>query len=250
MSNNVISLKEFIEKNSKILGETIEKNLTPVWSPGEKIYEEEIASLLRKPFPVQKELIKGLAKALYKENRRKLFICGEMGTGKTTIALSVIACFPEPLRTLVVCPAHLVEKWLRETKLVIPDVITVDLAVKNAITLLNALKSEGKPQKHEVWVISKERAKLSYSWKPVYITKPKSNYLYCPSCGEELIDKALSKIYTKSMLESKKCKCPNCGEALWQAVPKPRRYSVAEYIKKYLKHSFVIDNSHPKVIYL
>ncbi len=243
-NNNVVSLKEFIEKNSKILGSTIEEHLTPIWQPNENIYEQNIVSLLRKPFPVQKELVKGLSKALYKENRNKLFICGECGTGKTTISLSVVACSPKPLRTLVVCPTHLVEKWLREARLVIPDIVTVDLAVKDAITILNILKNERKPQKHEVWVISKERAKLSYSWKPAYITKPKSDYLYCPKCGSALVE---FRPYTKSMLESRKCKCPHCGEALWQAVPKPRRYSVAEYIKKYLKNKFdmlILDEIH------
>jgi len=245
--SNIVSLKDFIEKNGKILGETIEKYLTPVWKQGEKIYEKEIINLLRNPFPVQKELIKGLAKAMYQENRKKLFICGEMGTGKTTISLSVVACSPTPLRTLVVCPAHLVEKWIREAKLVIPDVTVVDLAVKEAISILQNLKEAKKPEKHEVWVISKERAKLSFSWRPVFITKKNKNLPCCPGCHEELIDKEKGKIYIKNMLSTKKCLCPNCGESLWQAVPKPRRYSVAEYIKKYLKHKFdflILDEIH------
>ncbi|MDI1472106.1 DEAD/DEAH box helicase [Thermodesulfovibrio sp. 1176] len=245
--SNIVSLKDFIEKNGKILGETIEKYLTPVWKQGEKIYEKEIINLLRKPFPVQKELIKGLAKAMYQENRKKLFICGEMGTGKTTISLSVVAYSPTPLRTLVVCPAHLVEKWIREAKLVIPDVTVVDLAVKEAISILQNLKEAKKPEKHEVWVISKERAKLSFSWRPVFITKKNKNLPCCPGCHEELIDKEKGKIYIENMLSTKKCLCPNCGESLWQAVPKPRRYSVAEYIKKYLKHKFdflILDEIH------
>lgn len=168
-------------------------------------------------------------------------------THNTTIALSVVACSPKPLRTLVVCPTHLVEKWIRETKLVIPDVTVVDLAVKEAISILQGLKESKKPEKHEVWVISKERAKLSYSWKPVYITKKDKNVPLCPRCYEELIDKEKGKIYTENILNTKKCLCPNCGESLWQAIPKPRRYSVAEYIKKYLKHRFdflILDEIH------
>lgn len=245
--SNVISLKDFIEQNGKILGETIEKYLTPVWTQGEKFYEKEITSLLRKPFPVQKELIKGLSKAIYQENRKKLFICGEMGTGKTTLALSVVACSPKPLRTLVVCPTHLVEKWIREAKLVIPDVTVVDLAVKEAISVLQNLKEAKKPEKHEIWVISKERAKLSYSWKPVFINKRGKSIPCCPRCHEELIDKEKGKIYTENILNAKKTLCPKCGESLWQAIPKPRRYSVAEYIKKYLKHKFdflILDEIH------
>lgn len=245
--NNVVSLRDFIEQNGKILGETIEKYLTPVWKPNEKIYEREITNLLKKPFSVQKEIIRGLAKALYKEGRRKLFLCGEMGTGKTVIALSVVACSSKPLRTLVVCPGHLVEKWIREAKQIIPDVEVIDLAVKEAITILQNLKKDNKPQKHEIWVISKERAKLSYSWIPVYLKKKNSDYLYCPRCHSKLLYSENARVLTENTLKTKKCFCSHCGEALWQAIPKPRRYSVAEYIKKYLKHKFdflILDEVH------
>lgn len=59
-------------------------------------FEEKITMLLRKPFPVQTELIKGIAKALYKVGRGHLFITGEMGCGKTMIALSTVFMSSSP----------------------------------------------------------------------------------------------------------------------------------------------------------
>lgn len=246
-----VSLGDFIETYGKALGEKIDRELTPIYNPMKadesvKGFENLITTLIRKPFPVQEEVIKGLAKALYIENRRKLFVQGEMGIGKTFISLSVAAMSSKPFRTLVVCPGHLVEKWIRETKDVIPDVKCYDLAVKDVISVLDALRYEKMPlQNHEVWVISKERAKLSHGWRPAFITTKRSGYLLCPDCGEKITGKD-DEIITKTTLKKKRHICASCKNPLWQAV-KPRRYSPAEYIKKYLKYVFdmvILDEIH------
>ncbi len=84
--DNSVTLKDFLERHGARLGEKIEQNLTPVYNPlrpeGVGAYEEKMLPLLRKPFPVQGEVIKGISKALYDLKRRHLFVCGEMGTGK------------------------------------------------------------------------------------------------------------------------------------------------------------------------
>lgn len=242
-----VSLKDFIETHGKTLGEKIEKELTPIYNPmrEDSRYDETIKSLLRKPFPVQEQIIKGLSKALYKENRNNLFVCGEMGTGKTFLGLSVIATSPKPLRSLIVCPGHLVEKWTREAKTTIPGIKTIDLAVNNTISILDALRHERKPRQHEIWVISKDKAKLSYRWAPAYTTSKTSKYPICPSCGKNPMSSD-DEILTINMLTKKPCKC-HCKSPLWQALPKPRRYAPAEFIKKYLKNAFdmtILDEVH------
>ncbi len=246
-----VSLKEFVEKYGKALGEKIERELTPVYNPlRENVelmeYQGRLSKLLRTPFPVQAQVIKGLAKALYQKGRTKLFVCGEMGAGKTFIGLSVIALALKPMRTLVVCPGHLVEKWIREAKMTIPGINVVDLAVKDAITILNALRYERTPlDTHELWVISKERAKLSFGWRPAYVTTRRSKYPKCPDCG--FIPKGKDfEIMSISAIERNRTKC-HCGSPLWQALAKPRRYSPAEFIKKYLKNVFdavILDEVH------
>jgi len=241
-----ITLMEFIERHGKALGEKVERELTPLYNPMEADPATQIATLLRNPFPVQEQVIKGLAKALYHEGRKKLFVCGEMGTGKTFIGLGVIAMAARPMRSLVVCPGHLVEKWIRETKATIPSVRVVDLAVKDVITVLDKLREQkSKLQTHEVWIISKERAKLGYGWRPAYLMNRRSGYPICPDCGD-IPKNGDDEILSVSALKKKRCKC-QCGSPLWQALPRPRRYSPSEFIKKYLKGAFdmvILDEVH------
>ncbi len=236
-TEKVVKLKDFLERHGGRLGERIEQNLTPVYNPlrpeGVEEYGRKMLALLRKPFPVQAEVIKGISKALYKENRRHLFVCGEMGTGKSLVSLATAGNAPL-MRTLVVCPTHLVEKWLREAQSTIPDVNTVDLTVKNVLSVLHAFRHERSlPKTHEVHVISKEKAKLSYPWRPAALTTKRSLLPHCPACGR--IAMKDDEYLTFEEIAKKKVQCRACNNPLWQADRKLRRYAPAEYIKKYLK---------------
>jgi len=236
-----MKLKRFLTEYGPQLAGKISNLLAPIYDPvsppeGNDEFDEKIKGLLRQPFPVQAEIVKGLATALYREGKHRLFVCGEMGTGKTTIALSVAAISPAPQRTLVVCPTHLVEKWIREAKLVIPGVTVVDLAVKNAISVLNDFKHmRKKPETHEIYVISKERAKLGYGWRPAAFARGANKAPHCPSCGERAM--AGDNYLTWDAMARKKCHC-GCGERLWQADGKLKRHAPAEFIKKRLKGFF------------
>lgn len=103
-----MQLKDFLEKYGSQLAATVERNLTPVYNPlephGVGEFEQKLPVLLRKPYPVQAEIIKTISKALYKKQRENLFMVRECGCGKTAVALSVVAMSSAPLRTLVVCP--------------------------------------------------------------------------------------------------------------------------------------------------
>lgn len=246
-----MELREFLAKFGSQLGEKTLKNLSVVYDPlsADSVslteeFDRRIRNLLRRPFPVQEEIIKGIAVGLYRKGRERLFVCGEMGTGKTTIALSAAAVSPKPLRTLVVCPTHLVEKWIREAKQVIPGVHTCDLAVRNAVSVLETFrKARGHPSVHEVYVISKERAKLGYGWRPAVLLKRGNPH--CPECDT----RAMTDDYylTLGQLEKKKYKCSSCNGPLWQADGKLRRFAPAVFIKKYLKGFFdlvVLDEVH------
>jgi SNF2 family DNA or RNA helicase len=256
-----LNLREFLERHGSVLAQRIEQNMTPVYNPlrpeGAEWVDRKIGSLLRRPFPVQAEIIKALSKALYRAGRERLFVSGEMGSGKTTIALSTIAMADRPLRVLVLCPTHLVEKWIRESKETIPNVKVVDLAVKGAIGILDSLRHEKnqRPETTEVFIISKERCKLSYGWraaampgKLLRVGKDKferSPIPRCPRCGKPVMEQ--DKYLSWGVLEKRKCHCDSCGEVLWQADNRLRRYAPAEFIKKYLKGYFdlvVVDEVH------
>jgi SNF2 family DNA or RNA helicase len=236
-----MQLVEFLDKYGGQISATIEKNLTPIYNPlrpeGVEEYEAKISSLVRKPFPVQGEIIKGVSKALYKGNRRNLFGVGEMGVGKTFLGLALVNNSVKPQRVLVVCPTHLVEKWIRETKNTIPNVKVIDLTVKNVISILDALRHEReKPKNHEIYVISKEKAKLGYGWRPAAIEKKGSALPHCPDCFNTVINKD-DEYVTWADIEKKRYFC-KCGAALWQASSDLKRFPPAEYIKRYLKGFF------------
>jgi SNF2 family DNA or RNA helicase len=237
MEENTVKLKDFLERHGARLGEKIEQNLTPVYNPlhpeGVEEYGQKMLTLLRKPFPVQAEVIKGISKALYRQGRHHLFVCGEMGTGKSLISLATVGNVPT-MRALVVCPPHLVEKWIREAQSTIPGVHAVDLTVKNVISVLHAFRHERNALKtHEVHVISKEKAKLSYAWRPAAVTTKRSLLPHCPHCGQ--IAMKDDEYLTFEEIGKRKTQCRACGNPLWQADRSLRRFAPAEYIKKYLK---------------
>jgi SNF2 family DNA or RNA helicase len=234
-----MELRKFIEKHGARLASKIEENLTYVYNPlkpeGVEEFERRIPGLVRKPYPVQAEIIKGLSKALYRDGRKHLFLAGEMGTGKTLSALSTVFMSEKPLRVLVVCPTHLVEKWMREARQTIPGVDVINLSVRNVISILDGLRRiRHGPSTHEIYVISKERAKLSYGWKPSANYHSWSKFPYCPRCGKVPQGKG-EDLLTQADLGRKRCFCNHCGEALWQAAPLLKRFSPSEYIKKYLR---------------
>jgi len=241
-----MELRKFVEKYGAQLSSRIEENMSYVYNPlkpeGVGEYDQKIPALMRTPYPVQGEVIKGISKALYKEGRNHLFLVGEMGTGKTFISLSSIFLSARPVRVLVVCPGHLVEKWMRETRETIPDVKVTNLSVKNVISVLDGFRAvRQRPSTHEIYVISKERAKLSYGWRPAANYPAKggtSKFPHCPRCGKVSRDKN-ENILTSEYLKKKRYFC-ECGEALWQADPKLRRFSSSEYVKRYLKNFFDI----------
>lgn len=252
-----MELKQFLEKYGERLVSRVEDMLSYVYNPlkpeGVESFEPKFPFLLRKPYPVQGEIIRAVSKALYKENLGHLFICGEMGTGKTMIALSAIFMSPVPQRALVVCPTHLVEKWIRETRMTIPEVKVINLSVRNVISILDGLrKVKEKPQTHEVYVISKERLKLGYGWRPaaLKLKSRRSSFPICPGCGD--VARTVKGIEGETVyllwedLRRKKHFC-QCGEALWQADSTLRRYPPSEYIKRYLRDFFdmvVFDEVH------
>ncbi len=95
--------------------------------------EEELAILdrlgkQRKPLPGQAEAgllptqkHAAIAAARAIRSHRTANLQGEMGLGKTTIGLAVIELL-DAYPALILCPPHLVPKWIREAEEVIPGV--------------------------------------------------------------------------------------------------------------------------------
>jgi len=191
----------------------------------------DLKQLLRQPKEGQYLPILAGQKALQNDN---LLLIGEMGFGKTMTALSISKILQKPKsRVLVMCPGHLVQKWIREIKITIPHAIIINM---NNPGLSEIDKLKEKPKGREFWIIGKERAKNHFFKKDGYLVR--NNKLYCPKCGNEII-----------VLKKKKMsKCTKCHEVLWQADNRrTKRYAKSEYIKRKFQKPFdlfIADEFH------
>ena len=216
----------------------------PLYRPSE--YEGQIPHLLRTPLGAQDDAIRGAALSL--QSQRGTTVVGEMGTGKTFIgaAAAYMAGFQ---RVLILCPPHLTKKWKREVEQTVP---LARAAIVTSITDLESLRrSVGSGPLFTV--MSRERAKLSYRWKPAveYRWATSRGRLVrdedtgepfrvpcCPVCTVQILDKDGVPL-THKQLNRKKHTCRYCGSPLWQADGSSlRRYPLADYVKHRMKGFF------------
>lgn len=173
-----ISLSSFFNDYGDILNKMIQDVMAPVYDKEnfgdwETKNYRKIHKLIKdssfKELDNQVHAILGLSKGFYQKHLRSLFMVGEMGTGKTFIGAMVSYLMPKTdKRIVVMCPSHLVIKWQREFLRVMPDA---------AVKILKKISdvSTGKPKGTEIWILSKETAKLHYS-KAFFSKKPKNNF--------------------------------------------------------------------------
>ena len=138
------------------------KSYPPLYRPSEN--GRKLPYLLRTPLGAQADAIRGAVLSL--EQHRGTTVVGEMGTGKTFIGAAAdhMASFQ---RILILCPPHLTKKWKREVEETVPFARS---AIVSSITDLERLRlSFGSGPLFAV--MSRERAKLSYRWKPAVIER-------------------------------------------------------------------------------
>ena len=189
---NSISLKDFLEEYGESMAEKVTRELKVIHDPSvEK--EDGISSLLRelkkRPFASQGEIINACYKSLMSGNRAVYTVC-EMGTGKTLMAIAtayVLHKFNGLKRVLVICPPHLVLKWIQEIKDSLTGIRAYNLNGKDVIRQLEIMRKGPAPARLEFFVIGRERAKTGFLWRPAVVTRRKK--LFCPKCGQELLDR-------------------------------------------------------------
>lgn len=249
---DVLSLKAFLETFEEDLTRKVTDKLNPVFDPrkqddwDKKATERLTAISLRQPFVAQRHLILAARKLLLTD--KAALVSGEMGTGKTLMAILIAAMDPIPRRHIIMCPPHLVRKWVSEVEKTLPaDVGTAfNFNGKDALEKLRRLPRSKNPTVHEFYVISRERAKGSYMWRHAQLPKKvlESGYKadYCLKCGSVLDPEVVK------MTKTKKNFCPKCKEAFWQADHRLRRWAPAEYIKRHMPrgyfYSVIADEMH------
>jgi len=244
--------------------------------------EDELAILdrlgkQRKPLPgqsapgllsTQKHAAIAAARAI--QIYRTANVQGEMGSGKSSIGLAVIELL-DAYPALILCPPHLVPKWIREAEDVIPDVKARELRrigkgtdgdVNDVRTFLDDYDS-GKLGRKAIAVVASTAAKMGAGWKPVVHAKTikingKPLVVYtCPQCGQVQTDHQGIPVTEIEYFQKHRCFCSaqvsgwkldakgrrardQDGEPVWDTRPcgaalfeysEARRWSIAEYIK-------------------
>jgi SNF2 family DNA or RNA helicase len=237
-----ISLRDFLSEYGNSLKKKVIDSLKPLFNPKKKDSwdreaELRLEELKRKPFPAQTKAILALAKGFFMGRKKGLVLVGEMGTGKTEMAIAVSHLIPKRnYRVLVMCPPHLVQKWMREIEITLPKCRVVNLNGKG-LKELEDLRHARKPACPEFYVIGRERAKNHYRCKTAVTRQRHLDRMLCPVCGKDL-----------DVLRGKRPRCPDCEQPLYEADRDGmRRFAKAEFIKKYLKGKFdlfVADEVH------
>ena len=112
-----LSLQDFVGEFGDELLDALNSANPPVYNGQPQAHRQlVVASLKRKLFPAQAEVVHAAAELLIDRGERAAIVNGEMGCGKTTVGIATAAVLNAEgyRRTLVLSPPHLVYKWRRE----------------------------------------------------------------------------------------------------------------------------------------
>jgi SNF2 family DNA or RNA helicase len=153
-----IALRDFLNEYGESMAEKVTKELTVIHDPAvdkEEAIAELLADMTKVPFPSQAEIIKACYKSLIAGNKANYVVC-EMGTGKTLQSIAVAHILHKmkgSRRVLVICPPHLVPKWIDEIKNSLPDAKAYNFNGRDVITRLKNLRRQPRPARLEFYVM-------------------------------------------------------------------------------------------------
>lgn len=215
--NTVKKASEYLQLIGGSLASHLATQSRPLFVPGEDAYDPGLAELLRPPIGAQSDMVMGALRSL--EHNHAAMIVAEMGSGKTQMANAIMHIKARQnggsLRTLVVCPGQLVRKWQRECIQTIPGArVEIIETWRDVVHLRDRFDQTPVPGRCEVYILSRDRSKLSYKMK---------------------LQVACSQVATLEKggraVRFRRAVCPNCHAPV--QIQKTDRYGerVAEYVQ-------------------
>jgi len=241
MLESINDVTGYLQVFGGALAHKIQREAEPLFQPGNE-WHPRMKNLLRTPFQAQADSIQAAVETLRKQD--SVMCIGEMGVGKTLIgaAIPYIMENGHPPRVLVMCPGHLTRNWAREVTKTIPE---AQATVISRLADVQAINAQEPHHGLRYYIVSKERAKLSYAWRPAFNLR--RNIPVCSDCGNRVVDRDGVSV-DPDVLAKRKHHCTGCGSPLWQAdKSRFRRYSIADYIKRRLNgyfDFFICDEVH------
>jgi len=138
---------------------------------------------------------------------------GTMGTGKTSIALSLADCLKKyysdgkPFPVIVTCPPHLVEKWIREAHEVIPMAHAMEVRRPSDLEKYVQNLQNLSPGTLSIAVCSSEMLKLGSGWTPAVVRQPKHYRRLVTEVQDGKEIKVMKRLDTFA--------CPHCGHTIY-----------------------------------
>jgi uncharacterized methyltransferase DUF6094 len=183
---------DLLEHYGESLGRLMREQFPALHDPENPAHRMELPPLAREPYEVQAHAIAtGLKLLASGENPQAI---AEVGTGKSTVALSIVGAlsplyFPATMaelrrlgldpsrlspvrRTLVICPPHLLKSWRDQAAAVLPH---------HRVLVVERIADLHKEA--EIYVLSRELAKLSHGVEGVGARGRSGWRGVCPRCG-------------------------------------------------------------------
>jgi hypothetical protein len=182
---------DLVEHYGASLGRLMREQFPALHDPANPEHAMELPPLAREPYQVQKDAIATALKLLATGQNPQAI--AEVGTGKSTVALSVAGAL-SPLyfrgtvselrrlgfdtsrlspvrRTLIICPPHLLKSWRDQAAAVLPH---------HRIRIVERIADLH--QDAEIYILSREAAKLGHGVQGVGAAGGRG---LCPRCGAE-----------------------------------------------------------------
>ncbi|HEX3532053.1 MAG TPA: DUF6094 domain-containing protein [Thermoanaerobaculia bacterium] len=174
---------DLIRNYDRSLARLLREQFPALHDPHRSDHQIALPELARKPFRAQAQAVQAALKLLSRGFNP--FLVAEVGTGKSTMALTIAAALspehheattaairrlgltgrlPRVQKTLIVCPPHLLKSWSDQAAAVLPD-FNVQI-VENALDLTRPAR---------IYILSRETAKLGHGHRGIEGR--------CPRCG-------------------------------------------------------------------
>lgn len=226
----VLPLDTFIDEFGDSLLDALNRSLPPVYDGTPDLRRHAVMeSLKRYPFPAQADTVQAVVKLLVDRNEQAAIINGEMGSGKTLVAIATAAVLWHEgyRRTLVLSPPHLVYKWRREIQQTIDGARVWVLNGPDTLLKLMTLRE----QLHvpatgpEFFILGRVRMRMGWHWRPACAVRRRGGFILavCPDCGKPVTDADGNGLPVDHFRrEEKPRKCAHCHSPLWTLMrPQP-----------------------------
>ena len=237
-----LSLQVFVGEFGDELLDSLNRANPPVYAGQAQAQRQlVVASLKRKLFQAQAEVVHAAAELLVDQGERAAIVNGEMGCGKTTVGIATAAVLNAEgyRRTLVLSPPHLVYKWRREIQETVAGAKVWVLNGPDTLVKLIKLREQlgVPPTGQEFFILGRVRMRMGFHWKPVFTQRRTrhGDVAACPDCGTVITDLDGEPVNPVALeAEESRRKCSHCAAPLWTLI-RPRSLSGSDQSSVVLK---------------